>query len=62
MNIFDREYARLSKMSKRAIALESVERGFLGASSVDYVVAHYTKVLMARDLADRIQRYELKGY
>ena len=60
--IFNREYARLMAMGKKEIALESVQRGFLAASSVDYKVRTWKKSMMARELADRIQRMELRGY
>lgn len=60
--IFDREYARLMTLSKKAIALESVERGFTSARGVDSKVRNWSKTLLARELADRIQRLELRGY
>lgn len=60
--IFDREYARLMTMSKREIVLESVKRDFTDVRSVDYKVRTWKKILLARELADRIQRMELRGY
>lgn len=62
MDIFEINYNRLMKMSKRQIALESVERGFLSPRSVDYKIRTWSKILMARELADRIERKELRGY
>lgn len=62
MELFDKNYQRLIGMRKAAIIEEGVKRDVWSNTSVDYLLKHWNKILLARHLADRIERKELRGY
>lgn len=62
MEIFDKNYDRLMAMRKAAIIAEGVQRDVWSNTSTDYLAKHWNKIMLARHLADRIERKELRGY
>ncbi len=51
------------KMTKKAITAEMLKRGFLATQAgADYKCRTWKKEMLARDLADRITRMEVRGY
>lgn len=62
MELFDKNYKRLMTMRKAAIIDEGIQRDVWSNTSKDYLVKRWTKILLARHLADRIERKELRGY
>lgn len=66
MNMFQIEYDRLMKSTKAGIIAEGIQRGFW-ASHLDtaaYLLKSrdWNKKSLARFVADRIVRMELRGY
>ena len=66
MNMFQIEYNRLMKLTKASIIAEGVQRGFW-ASTPEITASllksrDWNKKSLARCVADRITRMELRGY
>ena len=66
MTMFQIEYDRLMKLTKASIIAEGVQRGFW-ASTPEITVSllksrDWNKKSLARCVADRITRMELRGY
>lgn len=66
MNMFQIEYDRLMKLTKASIIAEGVQRGFWAdrPETTAYLLKSrdWNKKSLARCVADRIVRMELKGY
>lgn len=66
MNMFQIEYDRLMKLTKANIIAEGVQRGFWASDpgNIAYLLKsrNWNKKSLARCVADRIVRMELRGY
>lgn len=66
MNMFQIEYDRLMKLTKASIIAEGVQRGFWASTpeTTTYLLKSrdWNKKSLARCVADRIVRMELRGY
>lgn len=66
MNMFQIEYDRLMELTKAGIIAEGVQRGFWAArpETTTYLLKSrdWNKKSLARCVADRIVRMELRGY
>lgn len=66
MNMFQIEYDRLMKLTKASIIAEGVQRGFWAScpETTAYLLKSrdWNKKSLARCVADRIVRMELRGY
>ena len=66
MNMFQIEYDRLMKLTKASIIAEGVQRGFWAdrPETTVYLLKSrdWNKKSLARCVADRIVRMELRGY
>ena len=66
MNMFQIEYDRLMKLTKAGIIAEGIQRGFWAdrPETTTYLLKSrdWNKKSLARCVADRITRMELRGY
>ena len=66
MNMFQIEYDRLMKLTKASIIAEGIQRGFWAdrPETTAYLLKSrdWNKKSLARCVADRIVRMELRGY
>ena len=66
MNMFQIEYDRLMKLTKASIIAEGIQRGFWAdrPETTAYLLKSrdWNKKSLARSVADRITRMELRGY
>ena len=66
MNMFQIEYDRLMKLTKASIIAEGIQRGFWAdrPETTAYLLKSrdWNKKSLARCVADRIARMELRGY
>ena len=66
MNMFQIEYDRLMKLTKASIVAEGVQRGFWASDpgNIAYLLKSrdWNKKSLARCVADRMVRMELRGY